>query len=40
LPKWIEGQSAIKLGVGGAAELAVLKQDVADCERLVARTAI
>jgi non-specific serine/threonine protein kinase/serine/threonine-protein kinase len=40
LPKWIEGQSAIKLGVGGAEELAVLKQDVADCERLVARTAI
>ena len=39
LPKWIEGQSEIKLGVGGAEELAGLRRDVADCNRLLGRTS-
>jgi len=37
LPKWLEAQGQIKLGVGSAEELAALKQNVADCDRLIAR---
>jgi tetratricopeptide (TPR) repeat protein len=37
LPKWIEGQTETKLGVGGAKELAELKQHVAECDGLIAR---